>query len=207
MRKAFGVNRGEKDMFATGMMDPDWWKHDALNHRWFKDDDAYADYRASGLMQGGFNPPYIGVHYDGAEGRYMVLLQKTPGEASFEPNEDPFELQVSNAMELKCPDGTVKYNVNKIVCEKKTLTFTMLKLSTNEEIAVTMEIAPEGFTTELFKDLTSQPNNGERTEVTAPVSFGIPVAGTAQPSSEWICPCGAANSGNFCSQCGHQRAQ
>ena len=207
MGKEFGVNRGDNGMFAPGMMDPNWWKYNELNHRWYRDDDAYADYYEGGLMPGGFNPSYIGVHFDGAEGRYIVLLQTTQGAVSFEPAEDPIELKISNAMELKCPDGTVKYNVNKIVCEKKTLEVTMLKLSTNEEITVTMEIAPDGFTTELFKDLTSQPNNGERTEVTAPVSFGIPVAGTAQPSSEWICPCGAANSGNFCSQCGHQRAQ
>ena len=192
-------------MFATGMMDPNWWKFDALNHKWYRDDDAYADYFKGGLMPGGFKPDYIGVHFDGAEGRYMVLLSTASGTVSFEPSDDPFELQITSAMELKCPDGTVKYKVNKIVCENKTLTFTMLKLSSNEEITVTMGIAPEGFTTDLFNDLLSQQNKTESTEVTAPQSFGIPPVGNVQPSSEWICPCGAANVGKFCTQCGHAR--
>lgn len=180
-------------MFATGMMDPDWWKYSALDHRWFRDDDTYADYSKDGSMICGLAVPYIGVHFDGAEGYNAVLFPKTSGAASFTPSDAPFELQISSAMELKCPDGTVKYRVNKIVCEDKTLTFTMTKLSSNEEITVTMGIAPDSFTTNLFKDFSIQPNKTESAEA------------TARPSSEWICPCGAVNIGNFCSQCGHPR--
>ena len=107
-------------------------------------------------------------------------------------------------MQLKSPDGTTKYKVNRIVCENKTLTFTMLKVSTAEEITVTMGIAPEGFTTDLFKEFS----NTERQEVTAPPMPRMGVIATAQPASypsSWICPCGTANSGNFCTACGHPR--
>ena len=40
-------------MFATGALDPNWWKHEALIHRWYKDEDAYADYRTGVLTQFG----------------------------------------------------------------------------------------------------------------------------------------------------------
>ena len=109
-----------------------------------------------------------------------------------------FEGNLINRKELKCPDGMIKYRVNKIVCENKTLTFTMLKLSSNEETIVTMGIAPEGFTTDFLKDFLTQ-------QVSVLPSFWSPKVATAQSASEWICPCGAKNSGNFCSQCGHPR--
>ena len=187
-------------MFATGMMDPDWWKYNILNHRWYRDEDAYADYCEGDLMMSDYRPNYIGIHFDGAEGYSVVLIPRTPGKISFMPSDDPFEVQIygTGTMELKCPDGMIKYRVSKIVCENKTLTFTMLKLSSNEETSVTMSIAPEGFTTDLFEDLLAR-------QVTNPPSSGIPKVGTAQSSSEWICPCGTTNNGNFCSQCGHPR--
>ena len=185
-------------MFATGMMDPNWWKYDLLNHKWYRDDDAYADYSEGVLMLGQFQAKYIGVHYDGAEGYSVINISTTSGKVSFKPLDDPFEVQISGKMELKCPDGMIKYRVNKIVCENKTLTFTMLKLSSNEETIVTMGIAPEGFTTDFLKDFLTQ-------QVSVLPSFWSPKVATAQSASEWICPCGAKNSGNFCSQCGHSR--
>jgi len=185
-------------MFATGVMDPNWWKYDALNHRWYRDDEAYADYCEASLIMGLEKTKFIGVHFDGAEGYSAVLIPMIPGKLSYTPSEDPFELQISGTMELKCPDGMIKYRVSKIVCENNTLTFSMLKISSNEEIIVTMGIAPEGFTTDLFEDLlTRQENN--------PPVLGIPAVDTAQPAAEWICPCGTTNCGNFCSQCGHPR--
>ena len=39
-------------MYATGALDPNWWKYQALNHRWYRDDDAYADYREPPSMNG-----------------------------------------------------------------------------------------------------------------------------------------------------------
>ena len=121
-------------MFATGVMDPNWWKYDRLNHRWYRDDDTYADYCEAALIMGFEKSKFIGVHFDGAEGYSAVLIPMT----SYMSTDDPFELQISGTMELKSPDGTNKYRVIKIVCESKMLTFTVLKLSSNEEIAVTM---------------------------------------------------------------------
>ncbi|MBR5178793.1 MAG: hypothetical protein IKW90_08360 [Lachnospiraceae bacterium] len=183
-------------MFATGVMDPNWWKYDRLNHRWYRDDDTYADYCEAALIMGFEKSKFIGVHFDGAEGYSAVLIPMT----SYMSTDEPFELQISGTMELKSPDGTNKYRVIKIVCESKMLTFTVLKLSSNEEIAVTMVIAPDGFTTNIFDDLMAR-------QVTNPPSSGVPKVDTAQPLSEWICPCGTRNNGNFCSQCGHPRGQ
>ena len=174
-------------MFATGMMDPNWWKYTALNHKWYRDDDAYADYSERNPLGAS-----IGVNIDGARGQSFVTFPNNA--ASFEPSDDPFEVQAPGAFELKDSDGITKYKVTKLVCDKNTLTFTLLKLTTNEEVSVTMEIAPEGFTTDLFTE--TQETTTQETQTTVPAQ---------QQSSPWTCPCGASNIGKFCTQCGHQR--
>jgi len=185
-------------MFATGMMDPNWWKYDALMHQWYRDDDAYADTRKFDNMS--FAPLYIGVNFDGARGNSYVNIPMINGSMSFKPTDEPFEVPCPAGFELKAPDGTAKYRVEKYVCDKKALTFFMVKLSTNEEISVTMEIAPEGFTTDLFNDYAPWPNVKAETEVSAPAAPQAPVAA---PVSPWVCPvCGSSNIGKYCPQCG-----
>ena len=174
-------------MFATGMMDPNWWKFSALDHRWYRDDNAYADYSGQQVLGAG-----IGVHFDGARGFSYVSFPNANGAVSFSPTDEPFEVNVTDAFELKDPDGAAKYRVTKLVCDKNTLTFTMLNLSTNKEIPVVMEIAPEGFTTDLFDPSSTQQDVAADQVETAP------------PAQPWICPCGASNVGKYCTQCGHK---
>ena len=190
-------------MFATGMMDLNWWKYNALDHRWYRDDDAYADYRSYDTPMI-YQRQFIGVHFDGARGHTCVLFVPADGPVSFTPADDPFEIHDSGQFVLKDPDDTVKYKVTKVVCDKQTLTFTMLKISTNEEITVTMGIAPEGFTTDLFDGFT--PPLFE-TNVQANTPPAAPSASTAGPvpSSPWVCPCGCTNNGKYCTECGHAR--
>ena len=100
--------------------------------------------------------------------------------------------------------------MTKLVCDTDTLTFTMLKLSNEEEISVAMGIAPEGFTTDLFATLLPNLDLTTRPEVTAPpmpsmVMGTIPPVSNPQPLSQWNCPCGTANTGKFCTACGHKR--
>lgn len=78
-------------MFSTGMMDPDWWKYNALNHRWYRDDDAYADYCEGGPIM----DKYVGIHFDGAQGYSSILISHTSGSVSFTPTDDPFELKIN----------------------------------------------------------------------------------------------------------------
>ena len=195
-------------MYATGMLDPNWWKYQALDHRWYRDDNAYADYREPPSMNG---LKYLCAHFDGARGYSLVSVQGTDGPVSFTPSDDPFELTFfhPDSFDLIDSDGTAKYKVKKIVCDKNTLTFTMLNLSTNEEISVEMGIAPEDFTTDLFATLLPNPDLVTRPEVTAPpmpsMAMGTIPVSNPQPSSQWVCPCGTANTGNFCTACGHKR--
>ena len=191
-------------MWATGVMDPDWWKPEVLNHRWYRDDDAYAGYCEGSTMMS-FAAKFLGIHYGGARIYGAIEFPHTSGSASFTPGEEPFEVKPAKAFELKDLEGNIKYSVSKIICDTKTLTFTMLKLSSNEEITVTMEIAPEGFTTDLFEELLPTLNQTAKA-VSDPPAVGIPVSGDAQPSSEWTCPCGAYNTGKYCTECGHPRS-
>ena len=184
-------------MWATGMMDPDWWKTAALNHRWYKDEDAYADY-CEATPPPGFTRKYLAVHYDGARGLSSITFPRPTGAVSFTPTETPFEVQPEEPFELKESQGNIKYKVSRITCENQTLTLTLLQLSTNQEITVTMGIAPEGFTTDLFEKLL--PTASAETTTEALTTKAV----STQPST-WICPCGAENNGKFCIQCGHQR--
>lgn len=196
-------------MYATGALDPNWWKYQALNHRWYRDDDAYADYREPPSMNG---LEYLCVHFDGARGYSLVSCPWVDGQVSFTPSDDPFEVTFfgSATFDLKDSGGTVKYRVTKLVCDTDTLTFTMLKLSNEEEISVAMGIAPEGFTTDLFATLLPNLDLTTRPEVTAPpmpsmVMGTISPVSNPQPLSQWNCPCGTANTGKFCTACGHKR--
>ena len=191
-------------MWATGVMDPDWWKPEALNHRWYRDDDAYADY-CEGTTMFGFASKFIGIHYDNSSAFGAILFANSSGSATFTPGEEPFEVKPAEVFELKDPEGNIKYRVSRIVCDTKTLTFTMQKLSSNEDVTVTMGVAPEGFTTNLFEDLLPTLNQTVKEAADPPVS-GNPESGEFQQSSGWTCPCGAYNTGNFCTQCGHQRS-
>ena len=180
-------------MWATGMMDPDWWKIAALNHRWYRDEDAYADYCETSLAPG-FIIRHLAVHYDSARGLSSISFPHSNGAVSFTPTEEPFEVQPTKPLELKDPEGNIKYKVSRIVCKNQTLTLTLLQLSTNQEITVTMGIAPEGFTTDLFEKLLPKPSDTAKPEPATPPT-----------PSTWICPCGTENNGKFCIQCGHER--
>lgn len=173
-------------MWATGMMDPDSWKYAALNHKWYRDDNAYADCQ-EGNTAFGFARS-VAVHYDGAEGS-CIISRLEGGAVSFTPNELPFEIKPVRTLELKGPDGSVKYSVSKIVYEKETLTFNFLRNGSDEEISVVMGIATEGFTTDILGK-TEPP---------------VPAASPAAQTGPWICPCGTENIGNFCKDCGHPR--
>ena len=176
------------------MMDPDSWKYEALNHRWFKDDNAYADYSEGEYF--GLPAKLIAVHFNGARGSSAATTQ-TGGPVSFNPTEAPFEVKPVKAFELKDTDGSVKYKVTRIVYENNTLTFTLNNVSSNEEVTAAMGIAPEGFTTDLFDKNAAQTR--------APAEPVKPQTSSFTPHAPWICPCGTENIGNFCKDCGHPR--
>ena len=182
-------------MWAIGMMDPFWWKPGALNHRWYRDDNAYADYR-EGKEFLGSTTKYLAVFYDGARASATVTFPVTKDAAPYTYVEAPFEVKPEEPMELKDADGSIKYKVTGIVCETKTLTFTMLNVSAKEEITVIMGIAPEEFTTDLFENKES--------EQKADITPAQPEPSAPQ-QGPWVCMCGAENNGNFCVECGTRR--
>ena len=191
-------------MWATGMMDPNWWKETALNHKWYRDDNAYADFCISSAMFG-FAQKYLAVHYNGARGFASIVIPVLPGAAGFSPSDEPFEVQSSEPFVLKDSEGNSIYRISKIVCEKNTLILTMLKISSNEESEVTMGIAPEGFTTDLFEKLLPNLSGINSLETAVPVEAAKPQDDNSSKPESWVCPCGAENIGKYCIQCGHPR--
>lgn len=176
-------------MFATGLLSPDWWKEAALNHTWYRDDDAYADFKTGIAVNNILPPGVLGVHYDGARASSGVMFPHPQGSVSFTPTEGPFEVQTYLKLELKDPDGNVKYTVSKIMCDGNTLTFTMLKTGTDEEVTVDMGLAPEGFTATGLIVIPEVPPEEPEEVKTGP----------------WKCMCGADNNGKFCTECGTKR--
>ena len=189
-------------MWSTGMMSPDWWKEAAISCKWYRDENAFADHCIEEPIPG-MRINHIRIYFNGAKSNIPVLLGKTKSEeggaALISNNGEPFELKMlenallSKLMEkafLKDQSGADKYAVTKIVYENDTLTFSITDLGTNEETAVVMGTAPEGFETDVFN---TEP--AVNTQTAAPVKTG-----------PWVCACGTQNTGNFCTACGSPRA-
>ena len=189
-------------MWSTGMMSPDWWKEAAISRKWYRDENAFADHCIQEPIPG-MRINHIKLYFNGAKSDIPVLLGKTKSEeggaASISNNGEPFELKMlenallSKLMEkatLKDQTGADKYAVTKIVYENNTLTFSITDLGTNEETAVVMGTAPEGFETDVFNNAPADNN-----QTAAPVKTG-----------PWVCACGTQNTGNFCTTCGSPRA-
>lgn len=191
-------------MWATGMMDPDWWKVAAISHKWYRDEEAYADYMEANLS-GGFGNRLLAVHYIGARALAAITFTAVSGPISFSPSEDPFEVKSIGTFELKDSKGDGIYRVIKIVCEKDTLTFNMVRICNNEEVTVMMGIAPEGFTTDLFADFTSNPVKEDPSKSSDTVEHSKPKGSSFTQFEPWVCACGTENTGKFCTQCGHPR--
>ena len=192
-------------MWSTGMMSPDWWKEAAISRKWYRDENAFADHCIQEPIPG-MRINHIRIYFNGAKSDIPVLLGKTKSEeggtASISDNGEPFELKMlenvllSKLMEkafLKDQSGADKYAVTKIVYENNTLAFSITDLGTNEETAVVMGIAPEGFETDVFNNINNSPVDNSKP--TAPA-----------PTGPWSCACGTQNTGNFCTACGRPRA-
>ena len=192
-------------MWQTGMMSPDWWKEEAISRKWYRDENAFADHYIQELIPG-MRVNHIRLYLNGAKADIPVLLGKTKteesGTVSFSNNGEPFELKMlENALLSKTMEkavlidqtGANKYTVAKIVYENDTLTFSITDLGTNDETAVVMGIAPEGFETDIFNN-APQPEPAGNQETPAPARTG-----------PWICACGTQNTGNFCTACGSSR--
>ena len=179
-------------MFATGMMDPNWWKDATVCRTWYKDDETYAiarQYQESFPLTG----RYIAIRMGGL---YAFTAFMFPAGTSFEQNEGPFDVPFTGPVNFSRPDGTAIYQLNKIVYENKTLSFSITKIETGEEIPLVMNIAPEGFDAGDLERLIEEHRKGP----SAPENAEDQMPGPAAP---WTCQCGAENTGKFCTQCGH----
>ena len=150
------------------------------------------------LMANGIIPdPYFGTKEDSVQWvskevwTYQVDLSKVTL-----PKGDTLWVVFEGLEGLKDPNGADKFIVTKIVYENDTLAFTLTDNGTNEEISVTMGVAPEGFETDKLSsfDIAEQAEAADNNETPSPAKAG-----------PWDCACGTHNTGNFCTACGSPR--